>query len=234
MRLIFFIVNNIVENIKRIREELPSTVKLIAVSKTRPVEAIKKALSAGQLRFGENKALELVAKNEQIPNAEWHFIGHLQTNKVKYIAPFVTMIQTVDSFRLLNEINRQAQKNNRIIQCLLEVHVAQEEEKSGLRGDEIFRLLEMPEIVDLHNIRICGLMTMATNTDDKSLIRAEFRQLADIYKQIKHRFFANDSTFCELSMGMTDDYPIAIEEGSTIVRIGAGVFLNTLNPQAKK
>ncbi|MDR0814692.1 MAG: YggS family pyridoxal phosphate-dependent enzyme [Bacteroidales bacterium] len=216
--------NNIVENINRIREELPSAVQLIAISKTKPVEDIKTALTAGQRRFGENKALELVAKHEQIPDAEWHFVGHLQTNKVKYIAPFVTMIQTVDSFRLLAEINRQAQKYNRIIKCLLEVHIAQEEEKSGLRGDEIFRLLEMPEIGGLHNIRLCGLMAMATYTDDKSLIRSEFRQLADIHKQVKQRFFANDSAFCELSSGMTDDYRIAVEEGSTMVRIGSGIF----------
>ncbi|MDR3094811.1 MAG: YggS family pyridoxal phosphate-dependent enzyme [Bacteroidales bacterium] len=216
--------NNIVENINRIRDELPSTVQLIVVSKTKPVEAIKTAFITGQRRFGENKALELAAKNEQIPNVEWHFIGHLQTNKVKYIAPFVTMIQTVDSFRLLKEINRQAKKYNRIIDCLLEVHLAQEEEKSGLRGDEIFRFLEMPERNVLQNIRLCGLMTMATNTDNKSLIRSEFRQLADIHKQIKQRFFADDSAFCELSMGMTDDYRIAVEEGSTMVRIGSGIF----------
>ncbi|MDR2847853.1 MAG: YggS family pyridoxal phosphate-dependent enzyme, partial [Bacteroidales bacterium] len=196
--------DNIAENISRICKELPSTVQLIAVSKTKPVEDIKSAFAAGQRRFGENKALEAAAKNEQVPEAEWHFIGHLQTNKVKYIAPFVAMIHTVDSFRLLEEINRQAQKYGRVINCLLQVHVAQEEQKSGLRGDEIFRLLEMPEINTLHNIRLCGLMAMATNTDDKLLIRSEFRQLANIHQQVKQRFFADDSAFCELSMGMTD------------------------------
>jgi pyridoxal phosphate enzyme (YggS family) len=213
---------HIAENINQLA--IPQGVKLIAVSKTQPVAAIREAMSVGQLLFGENKAQELVAKQAQIPSVTWHFIGHLQTNKVKQIAAFVQMIHTVDSFRLLEEIDCQAQKQERVIDCLLQLHIAREEQKFGLTDIAAFRLLETAGLRDLHHIRICGLMGIATNTDDRTVVCAEFHNLAQIFNRIKRDYFSSEASFCELSMGMSDDYMIAIDEGSTMVRIGSTIF----------
>ena len=213
--------NNIGENINELRSQIPSRVKIVAVSKTKSVAEIRAAMSAGQIIFGESKALELTGKHGQIPGAEWHFIGHLQTNKVKYIAPFVRMIQSVDSLRLLEEIDRQAEKNNRVIDCLLQIHIAREETKFGLSGQEAVDLLKNRSF---KHVRICGLMGIATFTDDNNAIRDEFRGLAGFFQRIRREFFSADPSFCELSMGMSDDYRIAIEEGATVVRIGSSIF----------
>ncbi len=216
--------SEIAQNLKKIREEIPQHVKLIAVSKTKSVEDIREAMQAGQLAFGENKAQELTTKHEALPDAEWHYIGHLQTNKVKYMAPFVAMIQSVDSLRLLEEINKHAQKYSRVIDCLLQIHIALEETKSGLSDVEVVQLLEHPQLQDMKNIRICGLMGMATYTDDTNQIHKEFRGLMDLFQKIKHNYFSHNDAFKEISMGMSSDYHIAIEEGSTMVRIGSSIF----------
>ena len=208
-------------NLLSILQELkPSNTTLVAVSKTKPVEAILEAYNAGQRIFGENKVQEMVEKYEALPkDIKWHLIGHLQTNKVKYIAPFVSLIQSVDSFKLLQEINKEASKNNRVIDCLLQIHIAKEETKFGLSFDEAKEIILSPETKALKNIKIVGLMGMATNTDNQEQIREEFRCL--------HNFFL-DSQFstlnCQLSMGMSSDYKIAIEEGSNLVRIGSAIF----------
>ena len=216
---------NIKENLKKIKRDIPANVKLVAVSKTKPVELIKEAYDAGHKIFGENKAQELSAKYPQLPkDIEWHFIGHLQTNKVKYIAPFVAMIHSVDSFKLLREINKQALKHNRIIDCLLEFHIAEESTKFGLNIEEAEEILLHPDIKTLSNIRICGVMGMATYTDDTQQIHREFAYLREIFGHFKKKFFPNESSFKEISMGMSGDYKIAIEEGSTIVRIGSKIF----------
>jgi pyridoxal phosphate enzyme (YggS family) len=204
--------------------EIPSEVKIVAVSKSRSVEDIREVMSTGLICFGENRAMELYSKNEEIPEVEWHFVGHLQTNKVKYIAPFVKMIQSVDSFHLLNEINNQAEKYHRTIECLLQIHISAEKQKFGFSNEELFRLLEMPKLSSLQHVRICGLMGMATYTNIPALIRFEFRQLARLHQQVKERFFPESPFFTELSMGMSGDYPIAVEEGCTMVRIGRDIF----------
>ncbi|MDI3526645.1 MAG: dependent protein, partial [Tenuifilum sp.] len=207
------------------KSELPSHVKLIAVSKTHPVEAIMEAYNAGHRLFGENKVQELVSKYEQMPkDIEWHLIGHLQTNKVKYIAPFVSLIHSVDSLKLLKTINKEAAKNNRVIDCLLQVHIAQEETKFGLSTQELHDILKSPELDQLNNIRICGLMGMATFTDNIQQVRNEFRNLKNIFDEVKNAYFQMESFFKEISMGMSGDYRIAIEEGSTMVRIGSNIF----------
>ena len=216
--------NHISQNINELRLQIPLYVKIIAVSKTKTVQEICEAMKAGQLIFGENKTQEISAKHAQLPDAQWHFIGHLQTNKVKFIAPFIQMIQSVDSFRLLEEIDRQAGKCNRIIDCLLQIHIAREETKFGLSEQEAIELLNSQSLRCLKHIRICGLMGMATFTDDLEVVRMEFRGLAHFFHRIRQDFFPNDPSFCELSMGMSDDYPIAIEEGATMVRIGSSIF----------
>ena len=216
--------NHIVQNINELRSLIPSHVKIIAVSKTKTTAEIREAFDAGQIYFGESKVQELTAKQEQIPDAQWHLIGHLQTNKVKYIAPFVQMIQSVDSFRVLEEINRQAGKNKRVIDCLLQIHIAQEETKYGFSELEAIELLKNEALQNLKNVRICGLMGMATFTDDMEAVRKEFRGLADFFKQIRRDYFSENPSFNELSMGMSDDYQVAIEEGATIVRIGSLIF----------
>jgi len=208
-------------NLSAILNELKtSNTTLVAVSKTKSVEAILEAYNAGQRIFGENKVQEMVEKYEALPkDIQWHLIGHLQTNKVKYIAPFVSLIQSVDSFKLLQEINKEAAKNNRIIDCLLQIHIAKEETKFGLSFDEAKKIIFSPETKALKNIKIVGLMGMATNTDNQEQIREEFRTL--------HKFFLNSqfSTInSQLSMGMSSDYKIAIEEGSNLVRIGSAIF----------
>ena len=215
---------NIAQNINQLRLHIPSHVKIIAVSKTKTVPQIREAFHAGQVCFGENRVQELSEKYRHVPEADWHFIGHLQTNKVKHIAPFVQMIQSVDSFRVLDEINRQACKYDRIIDCLLQIHIAREETKSGLSEQETIGLLDRNAWRNLKHIRICGLMGIATFTDNEAVIRSEFRGLANFFKCIRSGYFSDDPSFCEISMGMSDDYPVAIEEGATMVRLGSSIF----------
>ena len=216
--------NHITQNINELRLHIPPHIKIVAVSKTKTVPEIREAIEAGQLIFGENKVQELTGKYERIPEALWHFIGHVQTNKIKYIAPFVQMIQSVDSFRVLEEIDRQAGKFNRIVDCLLQIHIAREETKFGLSEHEAIDLLENPEVLGFKHIRLCGLMGMATFTDNMETVREEFRGLAGFFQYLREKYFSDDVSFRELSMGMSDDYRIAIEEGATIVRIGSLIF----------
>lgn len=213
------------ERLENLKQALPPQVKLIAVSKTKPYTFIQEAYDAGQRIFGENKAQEMQQKNALLPqDIEWHFIGHLQTNKVKYIAPFVHLIHSVDSLKLLKEINREAQKNNRTIDCLLQFHIASEETKFGLDIDEAKQLLQSDEYQSFENIRICGVMGMATFTEHTETIRKEFRALKHIFDVLKQAFFSKESYFKEISMGMSNDFPIAIEEGATMVRVGSLIF----------
>ena len=215
----------IAENIKQVLSELPEGVRLVAVSKFHPNEAIEEAYNAGQRVFGESKVQEMTAKYESLPkDIEWHFIGHLQTNKIKYIVPYVTLIHGVDSYKLLTEINKQAAKAGRMVNCLLQLHIAQEETKFGFSFDECREMLTGDEWKELKNIRICGLMGMATNTDDTSLIKNEFHNIHELFTELKNSVFKGDEYFCELSMGMSHDYPIAIREGSTMIRIGTSIF----------
>lgn len=209
------------ENLNTIKASLPSHVTLIAVSKTKPNELITEAYNAGQRDFGENYVQELVDKHTQLPqDIRWHFIGHLQSNKVKYIAPFVYLIHGVDSFKLLEEINKQAKKNNRIINCLLQIFIAKEETKFGLSFDECESILNSDELPRLTNIKICGFMAMASNTDNEIQIRNEFKSLKDFHTQV----LANHPELTILSFGMSSDYKLAIEEGSTMIRIGSSIF----------
>ncbi len=213
------------ENIREILSTLPEGVRLVAVSKYHPVEALKEAYDGGQRIFGESKVQEMTAKHEQLPaDIQWHFIGHLQTNKVKYIAPYVALIHGVDSYKLLCEINRQGQRVGRIIPCLLQLHVAQEETKFGFSPDECLAMLSEGEWRTLPYVSIRGIMGMASNTDDIEQVRREFATLGKFFSQVKELYFSDKELFCELSMGMSDDYPIAIEEGSTLVRVGSRIF----------
>lgn len=213
------------EALNNIQKEIPAGVQLVAVSKTKPVSLIQEAYDEGQRIFGENRAQELADKYEQLPkDIQWHAIGHLQTNKVKYIAPFVSMIHAVDSMKLLKEINKEAEKNNRVINCLLQFHIAEEDSKYGLKFDEARDLLESPEFVELQNVSIVGVMGMATFTDNTEQIREEFRTLENYFQITKSHFFKFNTAFEHISMGMSGDYPIAIEEGSTMVRVGSAIF----------
>jgi pyridoxal phosphate enzyme (YggS family) len=219
--------STIAENYKKTKARIPTKTKLVAVSKTKPVEAIREVYACGQRDFGESKAQELLPKYEELPkDIKWHMIGHLQSNKVKYIAPYISLIHSVDSLKLLNTINKEARKNNRIIDCLLQMHIAEEETKFGLSYNEVAELLTSDAYSKMKNVRITGLMCMATFTDDTQQIRREFKQLTSHFDSIKETFFKNDDTFCEKSMGMSDDYPLAIEEGSTMVRVGSIIFGN--------
>ncbi len=201
------------------------SVTLVAVSKTKPAEDILKLYQSGQRIFGENKVQEMVSKYEVLPkDIQWHQIGHLQKNKVKYIAPFVAMIHAVDSFELLEVINKEAVKNSRTIDLLMQFHIATEETKFGLNKDEAVHLLTLLEKEPLPNVRICGVMGMASFTEDTNLIRSEFRSLNEIFTSLKNQFFVENPFFKEISMGMSGDYKIAIEEGSTMVRIGSAIF----------
>ena len=216
---------NIKSNLQEIQKQIPPHVKLIAVSKTKPNEDILEAYHTGQLMFGENKAQELQLKYTQLPkDIQWHFIGHLQTNKIKYIAPFVHLIHSVDSFKLLVEIDKEAKKNDRIIDCLLQFYIATEETKYGFDMDEAELSLGSEIYSTLKNIRVVGVMGMATYTEDEQLIRTEFKQLKMYFDTLKTKYFGNNEYFKELSMGMTSDYHIAIQEGSTMVRIGSAIF----------
>lgn len=214
------------ENYRLIHDELKRTgATLVAVSKTKSLGDILALYNAGQHAFGENKVQELLPKHEALPrDIQWHFIGHLQTNKVKLIAPFIAMIQGVDSLKLLQEIDRQAARNNRSIDCLLQVFIASEETKFGLSEEELFELLGGTELKALQNIHICGLMGMATNTEDEEQVRREFRHLHSIFVQIKERYFAGMPYFKEISMGMSSDYRIALQCGATMVRLGSVLF----------
>jgi len=198
---------------------------LIAVSKTKPIGDIIRLYHDGQRHFGENKVQELVQKFEQLPkDIKWHMIGHLQSNKVKYIAPFISLIQSVDSLKLLEEIDKQAQKNDRIIDCLLQFHVAMEESKFGFDEHEAKSILESETFKNMQNVRITGVMGMASFVDDIEMIRMEFQKLRSIFNWLKSTYFFNNDSFKEISMGMSSDYEIAIEEGSTMVRIGSLLF----------
>lgn len=212
-------------HLKEILAELPPQTRLVAVSKFHPAEAIREAYDMGQRIFGESKVQELTGKYESLPkDIEWHFIGHLQTNKVKYIAPFVSMIHAADSFKLLCEIDKQAAKVNRVIPCLLEMHVAQEESKFGFTFEECRALLAEGEWKNLSHVSIVGIMGMASYTDDLHQIQQEFQSLSDFFKELKNSYFSGNSQFCELSMGMSHDYPEAVKRGSTLVRVGSKIF----------
>jgi len=215
----------IADNLQKLLSEIPSNVKLIAVSKTKPVEQIKEVYDTGHNVFGENRAQELAEKYKFLPkDIEWHMIGHLQTNKVKYIAPFVHLIHGVDSFKLLQFIDKEASKCNRIINCLLQFHIAKEETKFGFDMVEVNQMLESTEFGTLQNINIVGVMGMATFTENTQLVRAEFKELVYIFNQLKSGYFLQKDDFKEISMGMSGDYKIAIEEGATMVRIGSLIF----------
>ena len=217
--------SSIAENIQQIQETLPTNVALIAVSKTKPVEQIAEAYRVRQYAFGENRVTEMAAKYPQLPaDIQWHFIGHLQTNKVKLIASFVHLVHSVDSERLLEEINRQGRKNNRVIDCLLQFYIAQEETKSGFTMEEAEDMLQKTGFKQLKNIRLCGVMGMATFTDNTAQIQQEFQMLKHYFDLLKEKYFADQQFFKEISMGMTDDYLQAIAEGSTMVRIGSAIF----------
>ncbi|MGZ3756655.1 MAG: YggS family pyridoxal phosphate-dependent enzyme [Mucilaginibacter sp.] len=217
---------SIADNIKSLKNEtVPNKVTLIAVSKTKPVPDILEAYQAGQRLFGENMVQELVEKQEQLPaDIQWHLIGHLQSNKVKYIAPFISMIQSVDSLKLLQEINRHAEKNNRVIDCLLQIYIADEETKYGLGFDEAIELLRSDEYAALKNIRVRGLMGIATNTDIEKQIKEEYYELKTFFDGIKLSFFRKEASFDTLSMGMSGDYKLAIEQGSNMIRVGSTIF----------
>lgn len=212
-------------NLLNVLSELPEQTHLVAVSKFHPNEAIMEAYEAGQRIFGESKVQEMTQKYESLPkDIKWHFIGHLQTNKIKYMVPYVTLIHGIDSYKLLAEINKQAAKVNRIIPCLLQMHIAQEETKFGFSFEECKEMLAAGEWKELRNIRISGLMGMATNTDSTEQIDKEFRSLNTFFKEIKQIYFPEEPTFKELSMGMSHDYHRAIDEGSTLVRVGSKIF----------
>lgn len=213
------------DNLKKIQETIPSGVTLVAVSKTKPAEMILDAYAAGQRHFGENKVQELTEKQEQLPkDIYWHLIGHLQTNKVKYIAPFVHLIHAVDSLKLLKEINKQAKKNNRIISCLLQFHIATEDTKFGMTRAEAEELINSDAYQEMENVKLCGVMGMATFTDNESRVREEFHHLKNEFEYFRKKYFSDTDQFSIISMGMSGDYQLAIEEGSTMVRVGSSIF----------
>ncbi len=216
---------SIAENIQQIVAQLPPQVRLVAVSKTKPAEALLEAYDAGQRIFGENYVQELCSKQPLLPaDIEWHLIGHLQTNKVKYVAPFVTCIQSVDSEKLLKEIDKEARKNNRVIDVLLEISIASDGSKFGFDPDETFSFLSEDQYKLFPNVRFCGVMGMGSFSDDADITRTEYRLLKSISDRLKATVFADCDSFCEISMGMSNDYGIAIEEGSTLVRVGTFIF----------
>ncbi len=216
---------SISKNIKEIKTHLPAHVQLVCVSKFNPNNSIIDAYECGERVFGESKVQELCEKYETLTkDISWHFIGHLQSNKIKYIVPFVKLIHGVDSFKLLQEINKQAEKQDKIVNCLLQVHIAKEETKFGFSAEELIQVLDAAEWKTLKNVKVCGLMGMATFTDNTMQIRSEFKTLKSIFDQIKLTYFLSEDSFSILSMGMSDDYTIAIEEGSTMVRVGSSIF----------
>ena len=216
---------SIESKIQSVRHHIPANVQLICVSKFNPIDSIIQVYNTGERNFGESKVQELCLKFDSLPkDINWHFIGHLQTNKIKNIVPFVSMIHGVDSFRQLSEIDKQASKSGRRVNCLLQVHIASEETKFGFSGNELFEMLSGNDWKQLKQIQVCGLMGMATFTDNLEQIRREFCALKTIFDNAKSTFFETDPSFKELSMGMSDDFKIAIEEGSTMVRIGSSIF----------
>lgn len=213
------------ENISNVLSGLPEGVRLVAVSKYHPEDAIRQAYDCGQRIFGESHEQELRRKVAALPDdIEWHFIGHLQTNKVKYIAPYIYMVEAVDSLKLLREINKQAARNGRVIRCLLELHIAEEATKYGFSLDDCRKMLAEGEWRELGNVAICGLMMMASNTDDEKQIASEFQTAYDFFNEVKAEYFADDDNFKERSWGMSDDYAIAVNHGSTLVRVGSAIF----------
>ena len=212
-------------HLRNVLADLPQGVRLVAISKYHPNEYIQAAYDEGQRIFGESHEQELRQKVETLPrDIQWHFIGHLQTNKVKYIAPYITMIEAVDSFKLLKEIDKQAEKCGRVIDVLLEVHIAEEATKYGFPPEALRQMLSSGEWRELKHVRICGLMMMASNVDNEQQIRSEFTLARSLFIEMKTRFFADQPSFCERSWGMSHDYKIAVEEGSTMVRIGTTIF----------
>lgn len=214
------------DNLHRIQQRLTGTAaRLVAVTKTHPVERLREAYEAGARIFGENRVQEMAAKQPELPaDVEWHLIGHLQTNKVKYIAPFVHTIQSIDSLKLLLEIERQAAKHNRVIEGLLQFHIADEETKTGLTLAEAEEILQSAEFRQLRHVRLAGVMGIATNTPDEDQLRREFRQLRGYFDKLKTLYFAEDESFREISMGMSSDYELALREGSTLIRVGSAIF----------
>ena len=213
------------ENLDSLKTSIPEHVTLVAVSKTKPVSDIQEAYDAGHRTFGENYPQEMRDKHEALPkDIQWHFIGHLQTNKIKYIIPFVTLIHSIDTANLLEAVNKEAKKHDRVVDCLLECHIAQEETKFGLTLEEARQLLDSEAFKQMQNVRICGVMGMATFTDDEEEVRNEFKRLKGIFDTLKQAYFADQPHFKEISMGMSHDYPIAIEEGATIIRVGSKIF----------
>lgn len=216
---------NIQTNLAKLKSEIPENVKIVAVSKTKTCEEIMKAYNTGHRIFGENKVQEIVEKYEKLPkDIEWHFIGHLQTNKVKFIAPFIKLIHGVESLKLLKEIDKRAAQNNRVIDCLLQIHLAKEDTKFGFSKKEVIELIENQELQQLKNIRIIGLMGMATYTFDDVIVSNEFNELKSIFQYLKENNFKNADEFTEISMGMSGDYKIALKCGTTMVRIGSSIF----------
>lgn len=210
---------------QQILKSLPASVRLIAVSKLKPASEVEAAYALGQRDFGENWAQELKEKHLQLPeDIRWHFIGHLQTNKIKFIIPYVHLIHSIDSFHLLQEVNKQAEKCGRVVKCLLQFHIATEETKFGFAMDECQEMMRHPAYQRMRNVEICGVMGMASLTSDSAQIHREFHQLNDYFVQLKENYFIDQETFKEISMGMSGDYPIAIEEGSTMIRVGSAIF----------
>lgn len=216
---------DVANNLNEVLGNIPAGVRLVAISKFHPNEYIEAAYAEGQRVFGESHEQELAKKVETLPkDIEWHFIGHLQTNKVKYIAPYISMIEAVDSLKLLKEINKQAAKRNRVVKVLLELHIAEEETKYGLTLDACRELLEAGEWREMANVQICGLMMMASNTDDTAQIEKEFDTAAKFFDEVKAKYFVDEPAFCERSWGMSHDYKIAVKHGSTMVRVGTTIF----------
>lgn len=216
---------DIIANLDNIRKEIPDGVKLVAVSKTKPAEVVMIAYNQGQRIFGENKIQELTYKHESLPkDIEWHMIGHLQTNKVKYIAGFISLVHSVDSFKLLKQINKEAKKKERVVDCLLQVKIAKEETKFGLDFNGVTSILGSEEFATYENVRVRGLMGMASNSENIDEVRGEFKKLKETFVQIKLEYFKDKDYFSEISMGMSHDFPIAIEEGATLVRVGSSIF----------
>lgn len=212
-------------HLNEVRATVKQGVELVAVSKFHPAALIKEAYDQGQRIFGESRVQELQAKHEALPaDIQWHFIGHLQPNKVKYIAPYISLIHAVDSYKLLAEINKQAAKHDRVIPCLLELHIAQEDSKYGFTPEACTALLEDGAWRALKNVQIAGLMCMASNTPDMGQVRSEFHQARVYFDELKQRFFADDPHFCERSWGMSHDYDVAMDEGATLVRVGTAIF----------
>lgn len=217
---------SVAQEIIKIKSELPKQVELVAVSKYHPAELIREAYAAGQRIFGESQVQELQRKHEelQMEGLQWHFIGHLQTNKVKYIAPYISLIHSVDSVKLLAEINKQGQKIGRKIRCLLQLHVAQEENKYGFTEEECRLYLASGDWKKLSYVELCGIMCIATNTDDEEVVRREFHRMSVFFTEAKQKYFADQESFSIRSWGMSDDYPLAVQEGSNMIRVGSKIF----------